>query len=61
MKIKVHEVKYEPENLELATGYDFDISDEISSDDQLLANEVTRLIKEITGADIESCSVDVDL
>lgn len=61
MKIKVHEVEYTNAELtNLPKEFEFDIDDAIAGDDQSLANEVTKLIKESTGEDIVGCAVDVD-
>jgi hypothetical protein len=60
MVVKVHEIEYDPKNESLPISFDFDIEDSIVQDDQLLGNEVARLIRENTGSAIESCSVDVD-
>jgi hypothetical protein len=61
MKIKVHEVEYvNAELTSLPKEFEFDILDTIAADDQSLADEVTKLIKESTGEDIVGCAVDVD-
>jgi hypothetical protein len=60
MKIKVSEVIYPVENVEFPTDFEFDISDEISSEDDKLSAEVYRLIKEQTGHGLVECSVVVD-
>lgn len=50
MKIKIHEVEYKNTELtNLPKEFEFDIDDVIASDDQSLADEVTKLIKETTG------------
>lgn len=60
MLVKVHEIEYMTKNESFPKSFEFDIEDGIVKEDQLLANEVVRLVKEQTGSDIETCSVDVD-
>lgn len=61
MKVKVHEVEYL--NRE-ATGhpkeFEFFLEKNIADDDNLLAKEVTKLIFNLTGEYILTCTIDVD-
>lgn len=60
MKIKVSEVIYPVENSDHPTDFEFEIEDDICSDDNKLSAEVYRLIKEQTGHNLTECSVIVD-
>lgn len=60
MIVKIEDIEYTTETVDLPKSFEFEISEEIASDDQLLANEVNRLIKEKTNQDISGCSVYVD-
>jgi hypothetical protein len=59
MQVKVTEVEYINPSTELPVDFEFDISEEIVNDDTSLSNEVVRLIKEKTGADVLGCLIDV--
>ena len=60
MKIKVTEIVYSLENSGHPTDFEFEIEDEICSDDTKLSAEVYRLVKEQTGETLTECSVIVD-
>jgi hypothetical protein len=59
MQVKVTEVEYINPSTELPVDFEFDLSEEIVNDDTSLSNEVVRLIKEKTGADVLGCLIDV--
>lgn len=60
MKIKVSEVIYTLENSGHPTDFEFEIADDICSDDSKLSAEVYKLVKEQTGETLTECSVIVD-
>ena len=59
MLIKVSEIEYLEKGLDLPLEYEVEIEDSLTKEDDILANEVVRIIREKTGANIVSALVDV--
>lgn len=59
MKVQINNLTYTNKDTTLPTQFEFDIADEIASNDDLLAQELIKLIAEQTGAEIDECDVDV--